>query len=62
MVIRLPMLAISGRYFRMSSSIDSLPSCASKPIEKAVNCFEIDATWKTERGVMATSYSRFDTP
>src|SRR4029453_2311048 len=46
----------------MSASSESLPSRASSSTAIAVNCFETDAAWKIEAGVMGTSASRFAEP
>ncbi len=52
----------SGMNFRTLSSSDSLPSCASSATAKAVNCFEMDATWKMDCGVIASAYCRSEMP
>ena len=41
---------------------ESLSSRASSMIAMAVNCFETDATWKIDAGVMGVSVSRFAIP
>jgi hypothetical protein len=49
-------------YFRTSSSSESRPCSASSTMDSAVNSFDIDATWKIDRGVIGTSSSRFAMP
>jgi len=52
----------SGRYFRTSSSRQRRPACATSTRLMPVNCLETDATWKMERGVIASPWERSDMP
>ena len=46
----------------MSSSHDTLPSFTSNSTAMAVKCFETDATWKIDVGVIGIPYSRLAIP
>ena len=57
-----PKFGTSGTYFRISSSSESFPCCASSTIADAVNCFATDPLSNTDAAVIGTPYSRFADP
>ena len=62
MRIGVPKSGSSGTYFRTGSSIESLPSCASRVMAAAVNCFATDPDSNTVLGQMRMPYSRLAIP
>ena len=57
-----PKSGSSGTWRRMSSSHETRPSATSSATAMAVNCLDTEATWKTDDGVIGTSYSRLASP
>src|SRR5262245_54564352 len=57
-----PNSGTSGRYFRMSSSSESLRSCDNRTIAAAVNCFATEPLSNTVESVFGMSYSRLAAP